>query len=116
MRLARALLADPEILLAVEPTSAVDAHTEASIAARLRSARMGRTTVVASTSPLVLDQVDIVYYLVDGSVAAAGSHRELLAEQPGYRLLVSHDADEDTGADGDTGADEGTGAPRQTVR
>ncbi|MFC6074167.1 ABC transporter ATP-binding protein [Microbispora bryophytorum] len=116
VRLARALLADPEILLAVEPTSAVDAHTEASIAARLRSARMGRTTVVASTSPLVLDQVDIVYYLVDGSVAAAGSHRELLAEQPGYRLLVSHDADEDTGADGDTGADEGTGAPRQTVR
>ncbi|MEU8277989.1 ABC transporter ATP-binding protein [Microbispora bryophytorum] len=108
VRLARALLADPEILLAVEPTSAVDAHTEASIAARLRSARMGRTTVVASTSPLVLDQVDIVYYLVDGSVAAAGSHRELLAEQPGYRRLVSHDEG--------SGADEGTDAPRQAVR
>ncbi|MEU7914630.1 ABC transporter ATP-binding protein [Microbispora bryophytorum] len=114
VRLARALLADPEILLAVEPTSAVDAHTEASIAARLRSARTGRTTVVASTSPLVLDQVDIVYYLVDGSVAAAGSHRELLAEQPGYRRLVSHDEDSD--ADADTGVDEGTGAPRQAVR
>ncbi|TQS26682.1 ABC transporter ATP-binding protein [Microbispora sp. KK1-11] len=104
VRLARALLADPEILLAVEPTSAVDAHTEASIAARLRAARTGRTTVVASTSPLMLDQADIVYYLVDGSVAAVGSHRELLAEQPGYRLLVSRDADEENSA------------PREAVR
>ncbi|MFG1706926.1 ABC transporter transmembrane domain-containing protein [Nonomuraea sp. M3C6] len=89
VRLARALLADPETLLAVEPTSAVDAHTEAAIAGRLRTARSGRTTVVTSTSPLMLDQADTVYYLVDGMVAAAGSHRDLLAEQPGYRLLVS---------------------------
>ncbi|MGP3920768.1 ABC transporter ATP-binding protein [Nonomuraea sp. 10N515B] len=89
VRLARALLADPETLLAVEPTSAVDAHTEAAIAGRLRAARSGRTTVVTSTSPLVLDQADTVYYLEDGVVAATGSHQDLLAEQPGYRLLVS---------------------------
>ncbi|MDP4511000.1 ABC transporter ATP-binding protein [Nonomuraea turcica] len=89
VRLARALLADPETLLAVEPTSAVDAHTEAAIAGRLRAARSGRTTVVTSTSPLVLDQTDTVYYLEDGVVAATGSHQDLLAEQPGYRLLVS---------------------------
>lgn len=66
------------MLLAVEPTSAVDAHTEAAVAARLRAARTGRTTVVTSTSPLLLGQADTVYYLVDGSVAAVGSHRELL--------------------------------------
>ncbi|WP_327588120.1 ABC transporter ATP-binding protein/permease [Nonomuraea sp. NBC_00507] len=89
VRLARALLADPETLLAVEPTSAVDAHTEAAIAGRLRAARSGRTTVVTSTSPLVLDQADTVYYLEDGVVAATGSHQDLLAEQLGYRLLVS---------------------------
>ncbi|WP_241564480.1 ABC transporter transmembrane domain-containing protein [Nonomuraea polychroma] len=89
VRLARALLADPETLLAVEPTSAVDAHTEAAVAGRLRAARSGRTTVVTSTSPLVLDQADTVYYLVDGTVAATGSHRDLLAGHPGYRLLVS---------------------------
>ncbi|MGI5286334.1 ABC transporter transmembrane domain-containing protein [Nonomuraea polychroma] len=89
VRLARALLADPETLLAVEPTSAVDAHTEAAVAGRLRAARSGRTTVVTSTSPLVLDQADTVYYLVDGTVAATGSHRDLLADHPGYRLLVS---------------------------
>ncbi|MEU5546958.1 ABC transporter ATP-binding protein [Streptomyces sioyaensis] len=102
LRLARALLADPEVLLAVEPTSAVDAHTEAGIAARLHTARAGRTTVVTSTSPLLLDRADVVCFLVDGEVAAVGSHRALLAEQPGYRRLVARDADEaeGTGADG----------------
>ncbi|MFC8669553.1 ABC transporter transmembrane domain-containing protein [Streptomyces sp. NPDC057199] len=95
VRLVRALLADPEVLLAVEPTSALDAHTEAAVAARLRAARSGRTTVVTSTSPLVLDQVDTVYYLVDGKVAAVGGHQELLDGEPGYRALVARDADMD---------------------
>ncbi|MFC3575484.1 ABC transporter ATP-binding protein [Streptomyces yaanensis] len=93
VRLVRALLADPEVLLTVEPTSALDAHTEAALADRLRAAREGRTTVVTSTSPLVLDRVDTVYYLVDGKVAATGSHARLLAQEPGYRALVARDAD-----------------------
>ncbi|GHB67167.1 ABC transporter [Streptomyces viridiviolaceus] len=92
VRLARALLADPEVLLAVEPTSALDAHTEATVAGRLRDARSGRTTVLTSTSPLVLDRADVVHYLVDGKVAATGGHRELLDAEPGYRALVTRDA------------------------
>ena len=56
--LARALTLDPEILVLVEPTSAVDAHTEARIASRLRGHRAGRTTIVTTTSPLMLDAVD----------------------------------------------------------
>ncbi|MGW0708795.1 ABC transporter ATP-binding protein [Streptomyces sp. NPDC002643] len=98
VRLVRALLSDPEILLAVEPTSALDAHTEAQVARRLRAAREGRTTVVTSTSPLMLDHADTVHYLVDGKVVATGRHRELLAEEPGYRALVARDS----GEDGDT--------------
>ncbi|KAF5994752.1 ABC transporter ATP-binding protein [Streptomyces sp. WAC00263] len=94
VRLARALLADPEVLLAVEPTSALDAHTEAAVAARLRAARSGRTTVVTSTSPLMLDQVDTVHFLVDGKVAASGSHHELLDGEPAYRALVARDTEE----------------------
>ncbi|MEU7581552.1 ABC transporter ATP-binding protein [Streptomyces sp. NPDC041068] len=95
IRLARALLADPEVLLAVDPTSAVDAHTEARMAARLRAARKDRTTLVTTTSPLVLDQADTVYYLVDGRVAAIGRHADLLAGHPGYRRLVSRGTDEE---------------------
>ncbi|MEV6740993.1 ABC transporter ATP-binding protein [Streptomyces sp. NPDC051104] len=93
VRLVRALLADPEVLLAVEPTSALDAHTEAAVAQRLREAREGRTTVVTTTSPLVLDRADTVHYLVDGKVAATGTHRRLLEAEPGYRALVARDTD-----------------------
>ncbi|MGA5363071.1 ABC transporter ATP-binding protein [Streptomyces purpurascens] len=94
VRLARALLANPEILLGVEPTSALDAHTEATVAARLRTARQGRTTVVTTTSPLVLDHTDTVLYLKDGKVAASGTHHELLKTTPGYRALVARDTEE----------------------
>jgi ABC-type bacteriocin/lantibiotic exporter with double-glycine peptidase domain len=89
VRLARAVHADPEMLLTAEPTSAVDAHTEAAIAERLAAARAGRGTVVATTSPVLLDRADVVHYLVEGRVAASGTHRELLAAQPGYRALVT---------------------------
>jgi ABC-type multidrug transport system fused ATPase/permease subunit len=96
IRLVRALLAVPEVLLAIDPTSAVDAHTEADIAGRLRAARSGRTTVVTSSSPLMLDHAETVYFLVDGRVVAVGTHRELLLAQPGYRRVVSRGAaDED---------------------
>ncbi len=93
VRLVRALLADPEILLAIEPTSALDAHTEARVADRLHTTRRGRTTLVTTTSPLVLDRADTVHYLVDGKVTATGTHRELLDAEPGYRALVARDED-----------------------
>ncbi|MER5635863.1 ABC transporter ATP-binding protein [Kitasatospora sp. NPDC002227] len=96
LRLARALAADPEVLLAVEPTSAVDSHTEAAMAAGLRRARAGRTTLVTGVSPLLLDQADTVQYLVDGKVAATGRHRDLLRDHPGYLALVSRAEAEET--------------------
>ena len=88
LRLARALVADPEILVLVEPTSAVDAHTEARIADRLGAVRDGRTTVICSTSPLVLDRADVVLYVEDGRVAAEGTHRGLLDTEPRYARTV----------------------------
>ncbi|MFF5553962.1 ABC transporter transmembrane domain-containing protein [Streptomyces olivaceoviridis] len=94
VRLARALLADPEVLLAVEPTSALDAHTEATVADRLRVAREGRTTLVTTTSPLVLARADTVVFLADGKVAATGPHPCLLAREPAYRALVARDGGE----------------------
>ena len=90
--LARALLTDPEILVLVEPTSAVDAHTEARIAERVAEVRRGRTTLVVTASPLVLDHVDEVVLLEDGLVTTYGTHAELLdrgdAAAARYRAVV----------------------------
>ncbi|WP_084504534.1 ABC transporter ATP-binding protein [Actinoplanes sp. N902-109] len=95
IRLARAVLADPEVLLAVDPTSAVDAHTEAAIADRLPAARAGRTTLVTTTSPALLERADVVHYLAGGRVVATGTHHELLGAAPGYRALVSRDREDE---------------------
>jgi ABC-type multidrug transport system fused ATPase/permease subunit len=91
--LVRALLADPPILVLVEPTSAVDAHTEARIAERLPTARAGRTTVVCTTSPLVLDHADRVVYVASGRVLAEGTHRDLLDREPRYAATVTRGED-----------------------
>ncbi|MDT5031325.1 MAG: hypothetical protein QOC94_1496 [Actinoplanes sp.] len=88
LRLVRALVAAPATLVLVEPTSAVDAHTEARIADRLAAARSGQTTVVCSTSPLVLDRTDRVLYVEQGRVVAEGTHRGLLGSEPRYARIV----------------------------
>jgi ABC-type multidrug transport system fused ATPase/permease subunit len=86
--LARALAADPRILVLVEPTSAVDAHTEARIAERLADHRRGRTTIVTTVSPLWLHHADHVVLLSGGRVVAEGTHEDLLADEPDYRDVV----------------------------
>ena len=93
--LARALALDPEILVLVEPTSAVDAHTEARIAARLREHRTGRTTVVTSSSPLMLDAADTVAFLDGDRVVATGTHAELLDASAAYRRVVTRESGSD---------------------
>lgn len=93
--LARALVGDPEVLILVEPTTAVDAHTEARIADRLARVRQGRTTVVTTSSPLMLAHADVVVFLEDGRVLAEGTHSELLATCPAYRSAVTRDEVED---------------------
>ncbi|WP_448631709.1 ABC transporter transmembrane domain-containing protein [Cellulomonas soli] len=96
--LARALLLDPEILVLVEPTSAVDAHTEARIAARLAQARQGRTTLLVTASPLVLDHVDEVLLLREGELVARGPHAELLEHTEhgrAYRRVVGRHLDDE---------------------
>jgi ABC-type multidrug transport system fused ATPase/permease subunit len=98
--LVRALTTDPEILVLVEPTSAVDAHTEARIAARLREHRAGRTTVVTSSSPLMLDAVDEVALLRDGRIVATGTHADLLESSLEYRYVVTREVELDQGSVG----------------
>jgi ABC-type multidrug transport system fused ATPase/permease subunit len=88
LKLARAIVADPQILVLVDPTSAVDSHTEALLGERLREGRAGRTTVVISTSPLLLSQADEVAFLSDGKVIVTGSHSELVESTPQYARVV----------------------------
>ncbi|TCC25120.1 ABC transporter transmembrane domain-containing protein [Kribbella speibonae] len=94
IRLARAVYAAPDVLLAVEPTSAVDANTEAAMIDRIRAARRDTTTVITTSSPLVLDRADEVVVLVDGKTSAVGTHAELLRGDAYYRDLVSRTIDE----------------------
>ena len=93
--LARALAADPPVLVLVDPTSAVDAHTEARIAVRVAELRRGRTTVVCTVSPLWLHQADRVVLVSGDRVLADGQHDDLLAGDPAYRSVVARALDEE---------------------
>jgi ABC-type multidrug transport system fused ATPase/permease subunit len=95
LALARSLVTDPEVLVLDEPTSAVDSHTEARIAQGVRELRAGRTTVVFTSSPLLLDRADRVVLVHDGQVAAVGVHRELVQTEPRYRAVVTRDTEEE---------------------
>jgi putative ABC transport system ATP-binding protein len=86
--LARALAADPPVLALHDPTTAVDAVTEARIAERLRAARTGRTTIVVTTSPALLAAADRVIVIADGAVRIEGTHSELVHGDAAYRDLV----------------------------
>ena len=101
--LARALLTEAPTLVLIEPTSALDSHTEARVAAQVHRARAGRTTVVVTASPLVLEACDEVILLDSGGTELLRStHRELMtmarsgdAQAVDYRAVVSRAMGED---------------------
>jgi len=91
--LARALAVEAPILVLVEPTSAVDAHTEARIAVRVAAVRGGRTTVISTVSPLWLHHADRVVLFEEGKATESGTHEDLLAGSPAYRRVVARSMD-----------------------
>ncbi|MFD6529683.1 ABC transporter transmembrane domain-containing protein [Streptomyces sp. NPDC060184] len=103
LALARSLVADPDVLVLDEPTSAVDSHTESRVGAGVKELRRGRTTVTFSSSPLLLDLADRVVLVHGGTVVAAGDHRELLLTEPLYRSVVTRETEEETAAGVPTG-------------
>ncbi len=79
--LARALAAEAPILVLVEPTSALDSHTEVRVARNLAQVRRGRTTLIVTTSALVVEHCDAVIALGgDGRAVARMPERSI--EQP----------------------------------
>ncbi|WP_431929182.1 ABC transporter ATP-binding protein [Nonomuraea jabiensis] len=89
LSLARALAADAGILVLHDPTTAVDAVTEQLIARNVAELRRGRTTVVITSSPALLDAADRVLVLDDGVITAEDTHRNLLTTDENYRLAVA---------------------------
>ncbi|MCC9684793.1 MULTISPECIES: ABC transporter transmembrane domain-containing protein [Streptomyces] len=107
LALARSLVTDPEVLVLDEPTSAVDSHTEARVAEGVRRLRSGRTTVVFTSSPLLLDRADRVVFLHEGTVVAVGGHRELVRTDPRYRAVVTRETEGETASSAALRVDEG---------
>ena len=85
--LARALLADPRVLILDEATSALDGKTEAAIQATLRRARKGRTTLVVAHRLSTVADADEILVIKAGRVAERGSHSALLAKDGEYAAL-----------------------------
>jgi ABC-type multidrug transport system fused ATPase/permease subunit len=86
--LARAMVADPRILILDDATSSVDASTEQEIKAGLRELMAGRTTFVIAHRLSTIALADEIIVLEHGEIAAHGDHDELLERSPLYREIV----------------------------
>ncbi len=89
LAIARALLADPRILVLDDATSSVDATTEQAIKAALREVMAGRTTFVIAHRLSTIALADEIVVLEGGRIAAHGSHAELLERSPLYAEIAA---------------------------
>jgi ATP-binding cassette subfamily B protein len=87
--IARAILADPRILILDDATSAVDPTKEHEIRSALAEVMRGRTTIVIAHRPATIALADRVVLLDDGRVVAEGTHDQLLAREPRYRGVLA---------------------------
>jgi ATP-binding cassette subfamily B protein len=87
--IARAIFADPHVLILDDATSAVDATKEHEIRAALGEVMLGRTTLVIAHRPATIALADRVAVVADGRVVEQGTHAELIARSEQYRSLLA---------------------------
>jgi len=87
--IARAILADPSILILDEATSSLDSESEALIQDGLRSLRHGRTTFVIAHRLSTIRSADQILVIEGGQIVERGTHKELLAREGRYRDLYN---------------------------
>ena len=87
--IARAILADPAVLVLDDATSAVDATKEHEIRSQLATVMRGRTTLVIAHRPATIALADRVAVLHAGRIVEEGTHEELLRHSPRYRDLLA---------------------------
>jgi ATP-binding cassette, subfamily B, bacterial len=97
--LARAILANPRVLILDDATSAVDPSKEHEIREAMRTVMTGRTTIVIAHRPGTIALADTVVLLDEGGVAATGTHDELLATNERYREVLAALMEEDDDVD-----------------
>ena len=99
--IARAILADPRVLVLDDATSAVDPSKEHEIRSAMATVMDGRTTIVIAHRPGTIALADTVVLLDRGRVVASGPHQELLDREPRYRnvLAAMEDADDEERAE-----------------
>ena len=89
LALARAVLGRPPVLVLDDPLSALDVHTEALVEEALTTALKETTGLLVVHRPSTVALADRVVLLVDGSVAAVGTHSQLMAREPAYAAVLS---------------------------
>ena len=89
LAIARALVADPAVLVLDDATSAIDSEVEERIHSALRERRSQRTTILIAHRLSTIALADRVVFLSDGKAVATGSHRQLLTTVPEYALVLT---------------------------
>jgi ATP-binding cassette subfamily B protein len=106
LALARAIAADPAILVLDDPLSALDVDTEARVEAGLRRVLATTTALVVAHRPSTVQLADRVALLEAGRVTAVGTHSQLLATNEHYRFVISSLDDDDERPDLDRYSDD----------
>jgi ATP-binding cassette subfamily B protein len=95
LALARAVAANPEVLVLDDPLSALDVDTEALVEAALRRVLASTTALIVAHRPSTVMLADRVALLENGRITAVGTHSELLATNAHYRFVISSLEDEE---------------------